>query len=57
MKKKVYEQLNSVQRVQLQTLLKEKKSLQEIANEIKVSRQTLYRELIRNSYTTIHDVV
>ena len=49
--KKEYEQLNSIQRTQLQTLLKVKKSLSEISKEIGVSRQTLYRELLRNSYT------
>ena len=55
MKKKAFTQLNLIQRTQLQTLLKEKKSLNDIALEIGVSRQTLYREIIRNSYTTIHD--
>ena len=55
MKKKGFNQLNLIQRTQLQTLLKEKKSLSEIADEIGFSRQTLYREILRNSYTTIHD--
>ena len=55
MKKNAFTQLNLIQRTQLQTLLKEKKSLNDIALEIGVSRQTLYREIIRNSYTTIHD--
>ena len=55
MKKKEFNQLNLIQRTQLQTLLKQKKSLSEIADEIGFSRQTLYRELLRNSYTTIHD--
>ena len=55
MKKKAFTQLKLIQRTQLHTLLKEKKSLNDIALEIGVSRQTLYREIIRNSYTTIHD--
>lgn len=54
--KKVYEQLNGVQRTQLQTLLKVKKSLSEIAKEMNVSRQTLYRELLRNSYPVSKDI-
>lgn len=53
--KKEYEQLNGIQRTQLQTLLKVKKSLSEIAKEMNVSRQTLYRELQRNSYTVSID--
>ena len=53
--KKEYEQLNGIQRTQLQTLLKFKKSLTDIAKEIGVSRQTLYRELLRNSYTVSID--
>ena len=53
--KKVYEQLNGVQRTQLQTLLKVKKSLSDIAKEMNTSRQTLYRELLRNSYTVSLD--
>lgn len=53
--KKEYEQLNGKQRTQLQTLLKVKKSLLDIAKEIGVSRQTLYRELLRNSYTVSID--
>ena len=48
--KKEYEQLNRIQRTQLQTLLKVKKSLSDIAKEMNVSRQTLYKELFRNSY-------
>ena len=53
--KKEYEQLNGIQRTQLQTLLKEKKSLSEIAKEMNVSRQTLYREILRNSYPVSKD--
>ena len=53
--KKVYEQLNGVQRTQLQTLLKVKKSLSDIAKEMNTSRQPLYRELLRNSYTVSLD--
>lgn len=53
--KKEYEQLNGVQRTQLQTLLKVKKSLSDIAKEMNVSRQTLYRELLRNSYPVSKD--
>lgn len=53
--KKEYEQLNLIQRTQLQTLLKVKKSLSDIAKEMNLSRQTLYRELLRNSYYVNHD--
>ncbi len=55
--KKEYEQLNGIQRTQLQTLLKVKKSLSEIAKEMNVSRQTLYRELMRNSYPVSKDKI
>ena len=55
--KKEYEQLNSIQRTQLQTLLKEKKSLSEISKEMNYSRQTLYREILRNSYPVSHDQI
>lgn len=55
--KKEYSQLNGVQRTQLQTLLKEKTSLSDIANEMGVSRQTLYREILRNSYPVSKDKV
>ena len=44
--KKGLKQLNTIQRAKLQTLLKVKKSLQEISDELGVSRQTLYREKI-----------
>lgn len=53
--KKSYTQLNLVQRAKIQILLKEKKSLQEIANELNVSRQTIYRELTRNYTTESYD--
>lgn len=53
--KKEYEQLNLIQRTQLQTLLKVKRSLSSIAKEMNISRQTLYRELLRNSYTISRD--
>lgn len=53
--KNTYEQLNLIQRTQIQTLLKVKKSLQEIANELNISRQTIYRELIRNCSLENHD--
>ena len=43
-------QLNTIQKAKLQTLLKVKKSLQEISDELGDSRQTLYREILRNSY-------
>lgn len=52
---KVYEQLSLVQRAQLQASLKTHKSLSSIAKEMGVSRQTLYRELIRNSYPVNRD--
>lgn len=53
--KKKYEQLNLIQRTKIQTLLKEKNSLQDIANELEISRQTIYRELIRNCTLESHD--
>ncbi len=53
--KKGLEQLNLIQRTKLQTLLKEKHSLSEIAKELNVSRQTLYREILRNSYSESKD--
>lgn len=53
--KKTFEQLNIKQRANLEILLKSRKSLEEIATDIGVSRQTLYRELIRNSYYVSHD--
>ena len=55
--KKEYEQLNGIQRTQLQALLKVKKSLSDIAKEMNVSRQTLYRELLRNSYPVSKDKI
>ena len=55
--KKQYSQLNGVQRTQLQTLLKVTSSLSEIAKIMGVSRQTLYRELLRNSYSIAIDKV
>lgn len=54
--KKSFEQLNLIQRAKLEALLKQKHSLSEIAKEVNVSRQTLYREIIRNSYIIKHDV-
>lgn len=53
---KKYEQLNKIQRSQIQVLLKEKNSLQEIAKELSISRQTVYREIKRNSYTESRNV-
>ncbi len=53
--KKGLEQLNLKQRVQIETLLKEKESLSEIAEEMNLSRQTIYREILRNSYTESKD--
>lgn len=53
---KKFEQLNQNQRVQLSVLLKEKSSLSAIAKEMNVSRQTLYREILRNSFINKHDV-
>ena len=44
--KKGLKQLNTIQRANLQTFLKVKKSLHEISDELGVSRQTLYREKI-----------
>ena len=57
MKKKEFSQLNKMQRTQLEIGLKYHKSLTTLSKEIGVSRQTLYRELLRNSYTTIHDTL
>ena len=54
---KKFEQLNKVQRSQLQILLKEKKSLAQIALTMKLSRQTLYREILRNSYMVNFDLI
>lgn len=54
--KKSFEQLNTIRRAKLESLLKHKHSLKEIADELKVSRQTLYREIVRNSYYVKHDV-
>ena len=53
--KKGQEQLNLIQRTQIQTLLKVKSSLTQIALEMGISRQTIYRELLRNSYTESMD--
>ena len=53
--KQSFEQLNMLQRGKIETLLKVKKSLQEIAIELGVSRQTVYREILRNSYYIGHD--
>ena len=47
--KKKYEQLNFTMRCQISALLKKCQSLQEIANVVKTSRQTVLREIIRNS--------
>ena len=55
--KKEYTQLNGIQRTQLQTLLKVKTSLSDISHELGVSRQTLYRELLRNSYPVSRDII
>lgn len=55
--KKEFEQLNSIQRSQLEVLLKKCKSLSEIAKELNVSRQTIYRELLRNSTTESKDLI
>ena len=55
--KKGLKQLNTIQRAKLQTLLKVKKSLQEISDELGVSRQTLYREILRNSYHVSKDTL
>lgn len=54
---KKYEQLNKIQRSQLQILLKDSKSLSKIALAMRLSRQTLYRELLRNSYIEYHDLI
>lgn len=54
---KKFEQLNTIQRSQLQILLKEKKSLQEISEVLGFSRQTLYREILRNSYIVNNDSI
>ncbi len=54
---KKFEQLNLAQRAQLQVLLKEKKSLQEVSDVLGFSRQTLYREILRNSYTFTKDLI
>ena len=47
---KKFTQLDIKQRAKLQVLLKEKKSLSEVAKILEVSRQTVYREILRNSY-------
>ncbi len=52
---KKYEQMSLVQRAQLQASIKTHKSLSAIAKEMGVTRQTLYRELIRNSYPVNRD--
>ena len=54
-KERFFEQLNMLKRSKIETLLRVKKSLQEIAKELGVSRQTVYREIIRNSYYVPHD--
>lgn len=54
---KKFEQLNLAQRAQLQILLKEKKSLQEVSEVLGFSRQTLYREILRNSYWVNNDTI
>ena len=47
--KKSYQQLNLFQRSKLEVLLKTEKSLSDIAKILDISRQTIYREIIRNS--------
>ena len=54
--KQSFEQLNILQRGKIEMLLKVMKSLQDIAKELGVSRQTIYREIVRNSYYVAHDV-
>ena len=55
--KKGYTQLDSIQRSQLEVLLKQCKSLLEISVILNISRQTLYRELLRNSTTESKDLI
>lgn len=52
---KKFTQLDLIQRSQIEVLLKEKSSLDEIARELGVSRQTIYREILRNSYPVNKD--
>lgn len=52
---KKFTKLDIKQRSQLQVLLKEKNSLSEVAKILDVSRQTLYREIKRNSYQVKKD--
>lgn len=52
---KKFTQLDIKQRAKLQVLLKEKKSLSEVAKILDVSRQTVYREILRNSYQVKQD--
>lgn len=54
--KKGNKQLNLKQRTQLLTFLKQKISLASIAEELGVSRQTVYREIKRNSKMKKNDV-
>ena len=55
--KKGYTQLDSIQRSQLEVLLKQYKSLLEISVILNISRQTIYRELLRNSKTESKDLI
>ena len=55
--KKGYTQLDSIQRSQLEVLLKQCKSLLEISVILNISRQTIYRELLRNSTTESKDLI
>lgn len=52
---KKFTQLDIKQRAKLQVLLKEKKSLSEVAKILEISRQTVYREILRNSYQVKQD--
>lgn len=56
-KKRNFEQLNKIKRAQIELGLKTMKSMQEIANSIELPRETVYREVIRNSTPVLKDKV
>ena len=55
MSKKEFKQLSIVERSQIEILLRTEKSLDDIAEKLLFSRQTIYREILRNSYTKSYD--
>lgn len=54
-KKRNFEQLDKIKRTQIEIGLKTMKSIQEIANSIDLPRETVYREVIRNSTPVLRD--